>query len=400
MKKFGDWISGRVFQTVHGRNLVYNTCWEDPRLDKVALDLGPDDNLLVITSAGCNALSYALAGLNHIDTVDMNPRQNALLELKIAGIKNLDYPTFFKIFGDGKYPGIKELYRKELREHLTPWSQTYWDKKIKKYFDSRRKSFYFCGTAGAFARFLNFYIDKIGRFRSSVNALLEAKTLEDQKSIWYNDIRKKLWSRTIRFIVNRDTTLSMLGVPRAQRNQVEKQYEGQIVKFVQDCLDAVFGELPIVDNYFWRVYSTGSYSKDCCPEYLEEENFHKLKGGLVDRISIHTDTVEGFLRKTDRKISRFVLLDHMDWLSEQLYDALVSEWDAILDRAAPQTRILWRSGGLRTEYVDSVPVTKNGQTRMLSEYLSYNKELAAQLHQKDRVHTYGSFYIADLVKPQ
>jgi S-adenosylmethionine-diacylglycerol 3-amino-3-carboxypropyl transferase len=37
---------------------------------------------------------------------------------------------------------------------------------------------------------------------------------------------------------------------------------------------------------------------------------------------------------------------------------------------------------------------------MLSEYLSYNRELATELHQKDRVHTYGSFYIADLVEPR
>ncbi len=400
MKKLGDWISGRVFQAVHGHNLVYNTCWEDPRLDKVALQLGPDDNLLVITSAGCNALSYALTELNHVDAVDMNPRQNALLELKIAGIRNLDYPTFFKMFGDAKLPGAREIYKDKLRGELSPWSQEYWDKKIKKYFDGRRKSFYFCGTAGAFARIIKVYIDKVGGFRKSVNALLESKTLEEQKSIWYNDIRKKLWSRPIRFLVNRDTTLSMLGVPRAQRKQIEKQYEGGVVKFVMDCLDAVFGELPIADNYFWRAYATGHYTKTCCPEYLEEVNFHKLKGGLVDKISVHTDTVEGFLRKTDRKISRFVLLDHMDWLSDQLYDALVSEWDAILDRAADKTRILWRSGGLRTEYIDTVPIVRNGQKHQLSEYLSYNKELAAELHQKDRVHTYGSFYIADLVSPK
>ena len=55
-----DWFSGRVFKYVHGNNLVYNTCWEDPRLDRVALQIGPSDNILVITSAGCNALDYAL----------------------------------------------------------------------------------------------------------------------------------------------------------------------------------------------------------------------------------------------------------------------------------------------------------------------------------------------------
>ena len=40
---FMEWTSGRVFNLVHRNNLVYNTCWEDPRLDRVALDLGPDD---------------------------------------------------------------------------------------------------------------------------------------------------------------------------------------------------------------------------------------------------------------------------------------------------------------------------------------------------------------------
>ena len=37
--------------------------------------------------------------------------------------------------------------------------------------------------------------------------------------------------------MNRDTTLSMLGVPKAQRRQIETQYEGGIVKFIQDCME-------------------------------------------------------------------------------------------------------------------------------------------------------------------
>ncbi|MDO5554030.1 MAG: BtaA family protein [Planctomycetia bacterium] len=397
MPKVGEWMSGKVFNYVHGNNLVYNTCWEDPRLDKIALELSPEDNLLVITSAGCNALSYALTGLNHVYTVDMNYRQNAVLELKLAGIRALDYETFFKLFGNGRLSGVKKIYREKLRDQLCPSSQMFWDKKILRYFGGRR-TFYFHGTTGFFARGMNFYVDYIAHFRKAVNEMFEATSLQAQDEIWRNKIRKRLWSRLIRFMVNRDASLSMLGVPRAQRLQIEKTYEGGTVKFVQDCLDAVFGELPIADNYFWRVYTTGQYTRDCCPEYLEEENFHRLKDGLVDRISVHTGTVESFLRElpSNIKISRYVLLDHMDWLSDRYYKALVSEWDAILQTAAPKTRILWRSGGLRTDYIDTVPVTVNGQEKKLGDILEYHKEQAAELHKKDRVHTYGSFYIADL----
>ena len=111
-----DWVSGRVFKFVHGNNLVYNTCWEDPRLDRVALELGPSETVLVITSAGCNALDYALCGPQHVYAVDMNPRQNALLDLKIAGIKTLPFEDFFRLFGYGFHPDARGKTPTEARK--------------------------------------------------------------------------------------------------------------------------------------------------------------------------------------------------------------------------------------------------------------------------------------------
>jgi S-adenosylmethionine-diacylglycerol 3-amino-3-carboxypropyl transferase len=196
--------------------------------------------------------------------------------------------------------------------------------------------------------------------------------------------------------MNRDTTLSMVGVPKAQRRQVETQYDGGIVKFVQDAVETVFCKLPLADNYFWRVYMKGEYSRGCCPEYLKADNFEKLKAGLVDRVSTHTNSVQGFLDKHPGQISRFVLLDHMDWLSDKFFPLLELEWQAILKRAAPGTRLIWRSGGLKTDFLERVNVNAGGQLRKLPELMNFHRELAAELHEKDRVHTYGSFYIADL----
>ena len=98
------WLHGVWFNLLYSKNLIYNTCWEDPCLDRAALNLGEDDTVLVITSAGCNTLDYALLGPQHIYAVDMNPRQNALVELKLAGIHHLDFDTFFAMFGRGHLP--------------------------------------------------------------------------------------------------------------------------------------------------------------------------------------------------------------------------------------------------------------------------------------------------------
>jgi S-adenosylmethionine-diacylglycerol 3-amino-3-carboxypropyl transferase len=392
---FMDWVSRRIFTTVHGNNLVYNTCWEDPRLDRTALKLGPDDNVLVITSAGCNALDYALVSPNHVHAVDMNPRQNALLDLKMAAIRNLEFGDFFKMFGEGRLPGVKEIYQQKLRSELPAWSQQFWDKKIK-WFDNRKKTFYYRGTSGAIARMIRMYTDNVIRVRPHLDSLMNAESVEEQKTIYETHLKKKFWSGLMKFTMNRDTTMSMLGVPKAQRRQIETQYEGGLVKFIQDCMQSVFADLPMKDNYFWRVYMNGAYSRECCPEYLREENFQKLKGGLVDRISTHTDSVQGFLEKFDGQISRYILLDHMDWLSDQFFPLLESEWQAIVDKATPDARLIWRSGGLRTDFIDQVQITKDGQVQKVAPMLSYETDLASQLHEKDRVHTYGSFYIADL----
>lgn len=391
---FSNWISGRVFKFVHGNNLVYNTCWEDPRLDRQALALTDQDRVLVITSAGCNALDYALTGPAHVYAVDMNPRQNALLELKLAGIRRLEFDDFFQFFGAGHHPRAVELYQANLRPQLSTWSQAYWDRFIK-FFDKPTRSFYYRGTSGAFARGIRYYIDRVAMLRPEINELLACKTVAEQQVI-YERIHQRFWSKTMRFALNRDSTLSMLGVPKAQRLQIDRQYPGGILSFIQDSMEAVFAKLPIHENYFWRVYITGSYTRDCCPEYLKEDNFQRLKATGASNVSVHTDSVQGFLEKGDEPISRFVLLDHMDWLSEHLFPLLELEWQAILNRAAPGTRVLWRSGGLRTDFIERVQVTRGGQAVKLPELLTYHTEQAQALHQLDRVHTYGSFYIADL----
>ncbi len=393
-RPIADWFSGKCFSLVHGKNLVYNTCWEDPRLDRQALNLTPDDTVMVITSAGCNALDYALCGPKRVYTVDMNPRQNALLELKVAAIRSLDYETFFSLFGRGRLPGFEKIFEDKLRKQLSPFAQKYWERYAN--FFTGRRSFYYRGSSGAVAQFCMYYVDKVAKIRTDLDQLLDATSVDDQRHIYERSVRRAFWTGFMKKVIGSDTTLSMLGVPRQQRQQVEHYFGGGISEFIEECVETVFARLPIHDNYFWRVYLKGEYTPDCCPEYLKPENFEKLKGGLVDRIDINTDSVEAFLRKKDVKISRYILLDHMDWLSTYRFAWLESEWQAIVDRAADNCRVLFRSGGMQVKYVDPIRVNVKGRERLVGDMMTYHTELAASLHKLDRVHTYGSFYIADL----
>jgi len=387
-----DKLDHALFNAIYSRNLVYNTCWEDPAIDRQALALGPDDTMLVISSAGCNVLDYALLGPKRIHAVDANPRQIALLELKIAAIRALDYDDYFAIFGEGHHSDFKNLYQQKLRMQLSPFARQWWDKHWD-WFAGKHGSFYFHGLSGMVARGVRAYFKLRPGLASAINALLDAKSLPEQQKIYDERVSPLLWNKTVNWIISRQFVMSLLGVPYPQRKLVEAQHEFGIHGFIRGAVEYVFRQLPLSDNYFYRVYLTGRYRRDCCPEYLKETGFNALKAGLVDRIELHTTTVTELLSQNETPISRFVLLDHMDWMSSYYPDALVEEWNAILNRATPGARILLRSAQSKPAFLESIRVGP-GQNR-LREIFHFADDLADSLQSGDRVHTYAGFVIAD-----
>jgi len=208
------------------------------------------------------------------------------------------------------------------------------------------------------------------------------------------------------WLFSSSSALALLnGVPAEQQKLLEEKAGApSIGHFIKQSLETVMVDLPLKNNYFYRVYlENGEYSKDCCPDYLIEENFYKLKNGLVDRISIHTEFVEEFLSKHTEEgtnqpkqdITRYILLDHMDWMSQNPV-ALSAEWQQVLEHSSPKgVRYLWRSASATPDFVMDTKVKVNQQEVTLNDILKLNTDLSERLHTLDRVHTYTSFWIAD-----
>ena len=68
---------------VHDR-LFFAQVREDPRAELAALRPGPDDDVVVVSSGGCTALSLLAAGAGRVVAVDLNATQNHLVELKLC----------------------------------------------------------------------------------------------------------------------------------------------------------------------------------------------------------------------------------------------------------------------------------------------------------------------------
>ncbi|MDA0974378.1 MAG: DUF3419 family protein, partial [Planctomycetota bacterium] len=98
-----------MFSKVHGGALIYNCCWEDPRIDRALLGLDRDSRVVMITSAGCNALDNLLDDPAEIHAIDVNHRQNAVLELKLALLRAGSHEDLFELFGNGASPRARSI---------------------------------------------------------------------------------------------------------------------------------------------------------------------------------------------------------------------------------------------------------------------------------------------------
>ena len=384
--QLGNRAHDLLFKTIHQRYLIYNMCWEDPRIDRQLLGLNARSQVVVLTSAGCNTLDYLLDGPAAIHAVDVNPRQNALLHLKLALIERGDFGDLEQMFRRGAHRQFHALYQ-SIRPRLPDYAAAFWDQKIA-YFDAaqRKRSFYYRGACGALAWLVSRQLLQSGRpLREALFDLLDAQSLDEQRFL-YRQIEPALWDRFRTWLLRQPTALALLGVPRPQIRLIEQGYPGGVIGYIRDKLRHVMTEVLIHDNYFWRAYLTGAYTEECCPNYLREEHFAQLRA-CRDRVHTYNATVSDFLHQHPGVYSHFVLLDHQDWLAWHQPQALAEEWRLILANSQSGSRILLRSA---SDHLDFLP-------EWTRRALRFFPDMTEALHRQDRVGTYGSLHFAEVL---
>lgn len=373
-----------LFRRIHGAKLIYNTCWEDSRLDRELMKIDAASRIVMITSAGCNALNYLLDRPDEIHCIDVNPKQNALLHLKLAAAEKLEYEDFFKLFGLGRHENVVRVFN-SIKHSLPDFAREYWETHLHYFSGSGiRKSFYYHGAAGNVALMIRHYLNVRRKLRDSLYALLDCGSLAEQQLL-YSRIEPEFWNFFTGLLVANPIVLAMLGVPRPQIQLIRDGYPGGIRAYIKDKLRQVFTTLPTKDNYFWRVYIRGEYTPACCPDYLREENYPVLRDNC-DRVHSYNMTVTEFLKSFPGDYTHYVLLDHQDWLAEHDVAALEEEWMYIIHNSGPGARVIMRSAAAEIDFIPN----------LVAPRLKIDVDRASELHRRDRVGTYGNLTFAEV----
>ncbi|KAI8342548.1 hypothetical protein BC941DRAFT_459195 [Chlamydoabsidia padenii] len=361
------------------RSYIYAFTWEDPRVDLEFLDLSTDDVLFVITSAGDNALEYALKGPKTIHCVDMNPCQNHLLELKLAAISSLPYEDFWRMFGEGRHPLFKTLLHDLISPHLSGYAFQYWSQ----HSDRFSHKFYKTGYSGLALSIFEWWV-RMNGLSKAVQEMCHASTIEEQQAIWTKQIRPSIFSPMIRKILNNPMFMwNALGVPMNQMNMFLQECTTQ--EYIENTLDPIASHsLLRTDQYFYYLCMMQRYHPQSCPSYLTREGFDRLKKNGLDCFRLHTDSILNVLRTlNDAYLTRLVVMDHMDWFDPKNHDELDQEIQQMARVLMPGGHVYWRSAGTKPWY--NRIFEENG---FIVEPLGVRQPGQAI----DRVNMYASFY--------
>ncbi|KAF9177024.1 hypothetical protein BGZ51_009161 [Haplosporangium sp. Z 767] len=328
------------------RSYIYAFTWEDPRIDLEVLNLQKDDSVFLITSAGDNALEYALQGQpSRIHCVDMNPCQNHLLELKLAGISNLSFKDFWQLFGEGRHEDFRRLLIDQLSPSLSSPALQFWYKN-RDTFDS---CFYESGYSGLALKILKWIVHTKG-LSSAVEEISTTDQIKVQEHLWESLIKPSMlpvW--LVQWVLSHPAFLwNALGVPINQMRLILE--EGSAVGYIYDTLDSIMNRSLFKDDqYFYNLVINRKYTRESCPSYLTEDGFQKLKElRAADAMLLHTKTILQVLKSlSDGELTKAVLMDHMDWFDPQEAEEEIREVSRVVRKGG---MVLWRSAGRKPWY--------------------------------------------------
>lgn len=320
----------------------YSQVWEDYDLLIKGLAIQPDDHILSIASAGCNALAMLLEEPASVTAVDLNPAQTALCELKKAAFLNLKYEEMVELVGASPSSRRSALYQ-EIRGALPEEARLYFDQngasieqgligvgRLEKYF-------------GAFVKDVVLPVAT----SAELEAFLRSETLEEQAKFVDAKFRDEAY-KAKHVVEMGQERIANDGRDPTQFKYVENGDVGGYFynRFVRQC-----SEVPVAGNFYLQYFFLGHYlDLENGPAYLRRENFDKLRD-LMPRFHITRKGLDLCIADHDvGHYSKANLSDLFEYLSEAETEGFLKTlaqgmrkggrlayWNLLVDRHCPES---------------------------------------------------------------
>jgi S-adenosylmethionine-diacylglycerol 3-amino-3-carboxypropyl transferase len=323
--------------------LSYAQVWEDAAILQAALQVGPDDDVLSIASAGDNSFALAIAGARSVTCIDLSFPQLALTELKLAAT-SLEYDEFIRLLGATAEKNRRGLLQK-IHHELSPDVRLYWQQNI---------DLIDAGVIGQgkFERYLDAFRTRLLPLihsRGALEKLSELQTLEAQRRFFDERWNNRRYRGLFRLFFSR-FVMERTGRTAAHFAHVEGAVSSEFLRRTKHVLT----NIPIVTNPYLQWMLRGRYRDvERAHLYLTRDGHRKLRE-VRPRIRLVLQELEQHLpsvidEKTGAgRYSAFNYSNLFEYVSAEQHEQLlrltvaaarkgarIAYWNLLVPRSAP-----------------------------------------------------------------
>ncbi len=353
---------------------------EDALTEHRAMNLGPSDKLLCITSGGEVPLNLLAVDGVSITSVDVSPNQSALARLKLAAILKLEPQEAAGFLGYMQMsPDKRQSLYKSLSDGLSEFDRGFWGK-------NNDAVQFGCINSARFERYIQRFngiaVALIGK--KNLRKLLECDTIQEQYQLFDQKIRttmlKCLFRVAFHPAIYKNKGISEQGMINEGENNMAEFFFDKFRDFCCSTLTSV--------NYFFQYtfFNQVLYLK-ALPEYLSAEGYQKVREGH-SKLEFKTGSIATILKSSpDDAYNKFHLSNIGDWMSHEEFAELLN---LIYQRALPGGRISTRyihkvhsiPQNLKRKFV---PDFKFGDELMKTDRYPFYKLVPLSIHKSEEI---------------
>ena len=349
--------------------ILYSQGWEDPLVLNGALRISERDRVLSITASGDNTLYLLSKGPKKITSVDLNPAQSHLLELKVAAIMGLNKQELLELLGIEKSDKRMKLYGK-IKESMPKEARIFWQEntgaiergvvhsgKLERYLEKYRK-----------------FVLPLCHSKSNIDEFVNMDSIDQQKA-FYDEV----WDNC-RWRASFNLFFSKFMLKNGRAKEFFKHNEkASIAQHYLARTKKGMTEIPIKGNYFLQYILTGKYGSGNLPEYLKAENLDQIRQN-IGRLEIVTGDVGQQIRDARESFSKFNLSDIFELYSDVDYRQALRE---IVSVSEDNARVCyWNNLVRRKELVPQLFFDPGAENLKLGDRVFFYDDLVVQLVNK------------------
>lgn len=340
--------------------LSYTFGNEDWDTERDALKLGTHDRVFCITASGDRPLHLLATGCKEIVSIDANPTQDYLLQLKIAAMKRLSTEEFQAFIGTKPCCNRKEIAR-QLGADLSPDAVRYWVK----HENLIEKGVLFEGHTEKWVKRANWALRLIRG--KEIETLFNIKDLNQQREFLKNKWNHKIWKSAMKLVLNRFSSTVFFNDPGLYAYLDASMHPG--IYIYDKMMDRLNHELAR-DNPFISLYLWGQVAHEAFPPYLQPEGIAQIKPNL-SKIQSHIGNAINYLEAAPpNSFDAFSLSDIASYMDQASFLRILK---AMYLAAKPGARFCLR------QFMSRYKIPEG-----LSPYFKRDQKLESELSRRDK----------------